>query len=330
MRIFLTGGTGFVGRHTVRWLLANVPEASITVLVRDPSRAQTQWANEPLVRDSRRISWLPGDLLAPETYGLAAQQAEVVIHAAALVSLRNGPEFEQANVGTTDALLTVLQSSAALQRLVFISSISAIDRPLSVRAVGPLTEASTPHPNSDYGRSKLQAEQLVQASGLPYTVLRPAYIFGPDPRPNSSMDRLVQDIRCGARYTRFPFPGRASAIAAEDLASMIWLASQHPNTLNQGFFACNPEPVIIRDAFALLTRALGITRPPRTLSDNAIARISDTNFQRTPDALLQRILFEDFFLCDGQPWFDVTGQTLPHTFEETLLKTAHWYQTQPK
>src|SRR5690606_22586915 len=147
-----------------------------------------------------------------------------------------------ANTDATQSLINALKHSVRLKRLVFLSSISAFDRPLGQPAIGLLTEESIPHPNTDYGKSKLEAEKRVEQSDLPYAILRPSYIYGPYPRINSSMDRLIRNVRDQTHYTRFPFPGRASEIYVEDLAEMIWTASQHPAAENQAFFVSNPEP----------------------------------------------------------------------------------------
>ncbi|MBC7749783.1 MAG: sugar nucleotide-binding protein, partial [Methylotenera sp.] len=43
---------------------------------------------------------------------------------------------------------------------------------------GPHDEATTPDPLNFYGESKLQAEHLVQLSGLPFAIVRPVFIYG--------------------------------------------------------------------------------------------------------------------------------------------------------
>ncbi len=302
MRIFLTGATGFVGRNYLEWVLRHHPDCQITCLVRDPQKAAAQWPQSP-----RQIRWLAGDLLQPDTYQADLQEAELVVHAAALVSLRNGPEFYTQNTEATRQLLGVLSESNALQRLVFVGSISAIDRPPGLPAQGPLTDTSPPHPNTDYGRSKWQAEEAIRARGLPYVILRPAYIYGPHPRANSSMDKLIRHVQAGAHYTRYPFPGRASAIYAEDLAQMLWLAGVHPAVENQSFFISDPQSVPVAQAFADVARALGQPYVSHEISPERLMRMKRTLLHRHPDSLILRILFEDYFLCDPSRWYQLTG-----------------------
>lgn len=319
MRIFLTGATGFVGRNYLEWVLREQPEAQITCLVRDPRKAAEQWPDQP-----RQVHWLAGDLLQPHTYQRELEQAELVVHAAALVSLRNGPEFYAQNTEATQQLLSGLAHSTHLQRLIFVSSISAIDRSPEISAVGPLTEASQPHPNTDYGRSKWQAEEAVRISGLPHVIMRPAYIYGPYPRPNSSMDRMAQHVLSGKPYTRFPFPGRASAIYVDDLSEMLWVAGYHPAIENQAFFISDPEPVLIRQAFTDLAQAMRIPFETLSLNESTVSRTHRYLLRSQPENMMVRILFEDYFYCSPNRWFERTGTSIRYGYAEGLSRTIDW------
>jgi dihydroflavonol-4-reductase len=325
MKIFITGATGFVGRNFLEYIVREIPDAAITCLVRDPQKATSQWEHLPNFGEGR-IHWLQGDLLESATYADALGQAEAVFHIAALVSLRNGPEFYRMNTDATRTLVQTLQNSSQLKRVVMVSSISAVDRPMDQPAVGPLTEESIPSPNTDYGKSKLQAEELLQQSGLPYAILRPPYIYGPYPRLQSSIDRLIHNIHDQAHYTRFPFPGRASEVYVEDLADMIWTAFTHPAAENQVFFVSNPEPVVINDVYDKLAKLLDVPRHTMPLDANAIERFRRILYRRQPENVLLRVLFEDFFYCSPEKWYRLTGFKPRYGLEEGMRKTIRWYQ----
>lgn len=321
MRVFITGATGFVGRNFLAWVLKNVPDAEITCLVRDVAKAKGQWKSNP-----PNVRWLAGDLLAPESFANAVEEAELVFHVAALVSLKNGPEFYTMNTETTRNLLEPLCASGNLQRLVFVGSISAIDRPMDQPAVGPLTEESVPHPNTDYGKSKLLAEELVIKSGLPYSILRPSYIYGPYPRLKSSMDRLIHDVAGQRHYTQFPFPGRASEVYAEDLAGMIWLGGTHEKTLNEAFFVSNPEPVRIAEVYSALAETLGVPHRPMVVAPESLPRFQRQMYAQDPENLMLRILFEDYFYCSPEKWYRATGYQPRYGYREGMARTVSWYR----
>lgn len=323
MAVFITGATGFLGRNLLAYLVARHPERQIICLVRDLEKAKSQWPES-----CNNVNWLPGDLLAPDTYRKEINQAELVFHVAALVSLKNGPEFYTQNTETTRHLLEALRFSQHLQRLVFVSSISAVDRPWELPATELLTEASPLRPNTDYGQSKLQAERLIQESGLPYTIMIPAYIYGPYPRPNSSMERLIRDMVAGKGYTRFPFPGEASAIHVADLAIALWLAASHQDTLNERFFIANPEPIRIQDAYALLAEALGLSFTFHPVDSKSLSRYENRWRTAQPDSLILRILFERYFACSAAKWYQTTRYQPRYTLGEGIDLTVNWYREQ--
>lgn len=322
MKIFLTGGTGFVGRNFLEWLGYHQPDAEIICLVRDLKKVQAQQSQGP-----KTTQWIQGDLLEPDTYQHALQEVQAVFHAAALVSLKNGPEFYRLNTEATRKLIIALGQAEALQRLVFISSISAIDRPLDIPATTPLDETSDPHPNTDYGKSKLLAEEVVAYSGLPYTILRPAYIYGPHPRQNSSMDRLVRHIIARQPYTRIPFPGHASGLHVEDLAAMMWLAAQHPQTLSETFFVSNPTPIRIAEAFAHVANALKVPFQAKSSSPEILHRAQRLWYRQQPDNPLLRILFEDAFACNPAKWYHMTGFQPRYDYQSGIEATIQWYRS---
>jgi nucleoside-diphosphate-sugar epimerase len=253
------------------------------------------------------------------------QSAELVFHVAALVGLRDGEAFFTQNTTATRHFVDTLIPSNRLRRLVFVSSISATDREPGSPATDCLTEAFPPQPQTDYGRSKLQAEQCIIASGLPHTILVPAYIYGPYLRAGSSTERLIQDLRAGKRYTRFPFPGAISAIHTEDLSQALWIAANHPHTLNERFLISNPEPVPIVDAFATLANCLGLnhtfTPSPITLSEADLARYRRQKPSPGSNPILRRILWEHYFACSPAKWYQATGHQAQIAFDDGVRRT---------
>src|SRR6185369_7083699 len=108
----------------------------------------------------------------------------------------NAPDkagFEAGNVAGTAAVIAAAQD-AGVRRLVHISSLAAREPGLS-----------------DYGASKLLSENVVRASGLDWTIVRPPAVYGP-------YDREMLELFRMARLRLMPLPpgGRLSVIAAED------------------------------------------------------------------------------------------------------------------
>ncbi|WP_303675226.1 NAD-dependent epimerase/dehydratase family protein [Vampirovibrio chlorellavorus] len=316
MTIFVTGSTGFVGRNLLEYLVKTQPQQQFVCLVRDLAKARAQWAQQP-----PNIRWLVGDLLRPDTYREALQSAELVFHVAALVGLRDGDAFFTQNTEATRQLVYTLTASNRLRRLVFVSSISATDRYPGSPATDCMTEAFPSQPQTDYGRSKLQAEQRIMASGLPYTIMAPAYIYGPHLRAGASTERLINDLKAGKRYTRFPFPGAVSAIHVEDLSEALWIAATHPNTLNERFLISHPQPVSIVEALATLADCLGLHHTFTPSPNSNLERYRRKKPAPGGNAILRRILWEHYFACSPAKWYRATGHQPAIAFSDGVRKT---------
>jgi len=315
MKLFITGASGFLGRQCVAYL-CGLPQGhgidELVCLVRDQEKA----AFLKTLKPAFKLTILQGDLLDPASYDAAAVSATVVFHLAGLVGLKNGAAFYTQNYQATQQLVSVLQNSTVLQRLVLMSSIAAVDhdkRQWSNTHFEPLTEASPCTPTTDYGGSKYQAEQAVMASGLPYTIIRPAYIIGPHLRAGSSTEKLLLALKQQVSWTRFPFPGRVSWIRAWDLAAVTWQVSQHPETLNHCYFAAYQNPIAISNALAMLAAELQVPFSPRVLSTERVAKWQAWYFARQPENPVLRILYTNYFECNPQALQQLMPLTTPIT-----------------
>jgi nucleoside-diphosphate-sugar epimerase len=113
----------------------------------------------------------------------AAEGVEAIVHSAGLVKAKNRDEFFRVNTeGTENVLAAGFANKTTLRRFVFVSS-QAVAGPSD--ALGnPVDIDAPPRPLTNYGRSKLAAEQKVEASKdeLPVVILRPCAIYGPRDR----------------------------------------------------------------------------------------------------------------------------------------------------
>jgi dihydroflavonol-4-reductase len=176
---FITGSTGYLGRHLVEAVTAHDPGAEISLLVRRPGRLRLPPAL------AGRLCPVVGDVAEPETYATALQGVSTVIHSAALISFRPADQaaLHRANVAGTASLLKAA-CAAGCQTFIHISSISAIGRPPGRLA----DESHDPDPavlaRDAYGWSKVLAEREVMrcAEALHVTLLNPSVIIGPGSR----------------------------------------------------------------------------------------------------------------------------------------------------
>lgn len=167
MNVLVTGGSGFVGGHLVERLLRRGNRVWC-LSRRDPARTFK----------GTSIEWIVADLLDVKAYRSVLEDIDVVFHLAGLLNARRREHYTRVNVDGTRALLDACrQAGGPLRRFVHMSSIAA----MGARDDGDLLrESDRCAPRSEYGRSKLLAEQVVAefASSLPVVVLRPSFIYG--------------------------------------------------------------------------------------------------------------------------------------------------------
>ena len=178
MRVFVTGGTGFVGSHVVDSLLERGHD--VACLVRDPAKA------ERLFR-ARRPALVRGGLDDAGVLREGCQGAQAVVHLAGLTAARRGRDFDTVNAGGTRALVEAAQA-AAPEVFLYVSSLAAAGPTQRGRN---LCERDAARPVSRYGASKLAGEDAVRGSSLPWTILRPPAVYGPRDRAFLTFFRMV-------------------------------------------------------------------------------------------------------------------------------------------
>jgi UDP-glucose 4-epimerase len=177
--LLVTGGTGFVGQTVVPDLIARFPGRIVSVH-RGPRRAP----GLPAPHVEHRC-----DLNDGASWHRLLGAADYVLWMAALRDHGATPaEAHRQNVAPLRAALPALLASRRLRRLVFVSSISAVDQPWHPHRPRPMADGAAAWPSTPYGHSKLAAERLLLGSGLPCTVLRLPFLYGPGFRPGSFLD----------------------------------------------------------------------------------------------------------------------------------------------
>ena len=173
MRILLTGPTGAVGSEVLQQLL----HTTHTVTVFEKHSPQ---AEKVLTPHASRIRIVWGDIADAAGVAAACQGQDVVLHVAALippVADEKPALAERVNVQGTANVIAGLQKNAPDAFLLYTSSISVygdrIDKPW-IEVGDPLQ----PSVGDEYAKTKIQAEALVQASGLDWSIFRLTAIMG--------------------------------------------------------------------------------------------------------------------------------------------------------
>lgn len=259
-RVVITGATGFIGSRLLERLtrdgLRSQP-VHVVAIARHPETLPE------LLR--RQVECHALDLAEAPLNAIAAAcgQGALVYHLAANASVAGGKAAARSNVRATERLLDTLRGCAPT-RIVYASSIGAVDRTPGDRCLEPLDENSPPHPLTRYGASKLEGERLVAASGLPFSIVRPTWVYGPNMRADSHLRVFLGMVRAGKLASRINFPGRVSVIHVDDLCDALLLAGVHDAAEGQTYFATDNEPVSLGTLFRELGEITG--RPAGTMA----------------------------------------------------------------
>lgn len=214
MRVLVTGGTGFVGSHVCRQLMA--AGHAVRLLVRDADKARRYY--QQLAEGIPEL--VTGDVVDGNSVRAALAGCDGVVHAAAgtPMQIKSVEQLFAVNVG---GVRHVVDSALALgiERIVCVSSITAIfnENAAKVTADAPLTASKLP-----YGQSKIEAEvylRKLQATGAPIAIVYPGGVIGPDdPGFSDSFKALKHRIENGFRIFG---NGGMQFIDVRDLAALI-------------------------------------------------------------------------------------------------------------
>lgn len=184
MTLALTGGTGFVG------------QAVLDEAVRRGVALCALARREQAPRQG--VEWRWGDLADSAALARLVEGAEAVLHVAGVINAPDVAGFHAGNVAGTEALVDAA-CAAGVGRFVLVSSLAAREPGLSA-----------------YGKTKRLAEEIVQTSGLDWTIVRPPAVYGP-------RDHEVLELFRFARRGLVPMPaaGRASMLHVDDLARLL-------------------------------------------------------------------------------------------------------------
>jgi UDP-glucose 4-epimerase len=248
LRILVTGSSGFIGSAISSALAA--AGHSVRAASRKPTKitdqAHFQWVELPDLE--KEVDWDP----------LVAGM-DIVVHLAAIAhrSHAESGEYARANRVATASLAKAC-SRHAIKRLIFMSSIGAQAGSAADHVV---TEADEPWPITAYDRAKLAAEEEIRRSGVPFTILRPVIVYGPGAKANIALIMRIAALPLPLPFGAFR--NQRSLLAIDNLVNAVMVCLDGPETLNQTFIVCDPEPITLAEMLATLREAAG--RTPRLI-----------------------------------------------------------------
>lgn len=245
-RIFITGGSGFVGNV----LLSTLPANRVCIFGRKDIGVPNAY-------------FIKGDIHSNTEYLTAFNNIDVVIHLAARVHIMNDsssdPLSEFRAVNTEGTLNLARQAAeAGVKRFIFLSSIKVNGE--STSGCKPFTASDIRRPEDPYGQSKSEAEEqlleLGRETGMEIVIIRPPLVYGEGVKANfaSLMNLVGKGI---------PLPFRAvaknkrSLVSVYNLVDLIKVCIDHPNAANQVFLVSDDDDMSTARMVALMAKVQG-------------------------------------------------------------------------
>ena len=248
--VLVTGATGFTGAALTRKLCER--GARVRAIARASSNVDAL-AGLP-------VEWVRGDVFDPAVVEAAMAGIDTVFHVAAAYreSGLSDDVYRRVHVDSTRLLAEAAVRTPGFRRFVHVSTVGVhghIEAP-------PADETYRFSPGDIYQRTKAEAElwlrEFAPRNGLPFTVIRPAAIYGPGDR------RLLKVFKLAAA-PMVPLIGRSRGlyhlIHVDDLTEIMLLAAVHPAALGEAFIAGDPAALALADIVRTIAAEYG--RTPR-------------------------------------------------------------------
>jgi uncharacterized protein YbjT (DUF2867 family) len=291
MKVFLTGATGFVGRHMLRRLLTE--GHSVRILLRFPEKKARLFGfvQSAMPDWKERLTVAAGDVVSGKGLAAGMQGCDAVIHLVGIIVEKSSNTFEAVHhVGTAKVVEAAKRNG--IKRFVLMSA-------LGVRADGV----------SAYQTSKWKGEEAVRASGIRHCILRPSLIFGPG-------DGFVTQMMDTMRKTPFfrPVPGDGTPkyrpIFIDDVTACFARALITEAATNQTIELGGADELSLNQILAEIARCAGVRKPavhiplPLML---AAAAVAQTLLPNPPVTVDQLRMLREGSTCDIAPMKRIFG-----------------------
>jgi uncharacterized protein YbjT (DUF2867 family) len=290
--ILVTGANGFVGRNLVKRLRQE--GMKVRAVVRTPAKAQA------LADLGAEV--VPGDINDLPSLMAAAAGCDRVVHLVGIIQEAPGVTFKGVHVDGTRNLLEAVKK-AGVRHFIYQSALG-----------------TRPNAKSRYHRTKWEAEELVRASGIPFTILRPSLIYGAG---DLFTIRLSEMIRLSPVL---PVIGsgrsRIQPIFIDDVVECIRKIVTSDSCLNEMYEIGGPEQLTYEAVTKTIAEVMGVNHPTVHMPMffmRTMARVAETLLPKPPVTTDQLIMLQEDNVCSMRDIREVFGIE-PVRFRDGLSK----------
>ena len=318
-KLLITGATGFIGYHLINHAL----DAGIEVTAVTRTTSNTQ-----------HLKGLDLKLVAMDFHDkgsitriLEKGDYDYVIHAAGATKAGNRDDYNLANVASTKNLAEAVLSYP-IKKFLLMSSLAAAG-PIGYHDPDVIRETTIPHPLSNYGRSKLRAEQkLMEFTSLPWLILRPTAVYGPRERDLFIMFKTLDkglEPYIGSREQWLSF------VYVKDLAALTVKALQS-NFVQQMYTISDGNAYTRYDLADRIKKTLGIKtikfRIPLPVVQVLASCMEYISGDKTPALNREKIpeLTAESWQCSIEKAVKDFGYAPRYNLERGIEETVKWYK----
>jgi len=319
-KVLITGASGFIGSRLRDRLL----EQGVDVLaLRRPG--------SPPAKRGRSVELSYEDGAGLEAM-MKAERPDYVFHVAGVTKGVSYADFQRGNVMPTRNLAqAAARSDADLKRFVLVSSLAAYG---PAERTQPVAETHRRRPVEHYGRSKLEAEEALEAvAGLPITIVRPSGVYGPG---DVDYFQLFLSAHRGWNVYFGNETRRFSAVYVDDCVRATLMAAASPGSLGRGYFLTDGVPTTWGEFQERVVR-----HTPRRVRTLRLPEALVTLAAHGGELLTRidgkaRLLNRQKAIMSAQECWTCSGDAAREDFgfeaevhqEEGVQRTAAWYREQ--
>ena len=326
MKILITGASGFIGSFIVEEALRRGFETWAAVR-KSSSREYLQ---------DERIHFIELNLSSKAQLmeQLRPHQFDYVVHAAGVTKCLNKQDFHRINTeGTKHLVEAILELQMPIKRFVYLSSLSIFGAIKEQQPYEEIKETDNPQPNTEYGKSKLEAEQYLESvsSRVPYIILRPTGVYGPREKDYFIMAKSIKqhsDFAVGYKRQDITF------VYVKDVVQAVFLALEKGEN-GRKYFLSDGQVYQSATFSNLIHEELGrpwwirITAPVWVLRiitfiGEYVGRMTGKVTALNNDKY--NILKQRNWRCDIQPAIDELGYQPTYNLEQGVKETIQWYK----
>lgn len=254
--------------------------------------------------------------------------SKAIIHAAGkahdLKQVTNDSEYFEINTDLTKKLFDQFLKSEC-KIFIYLSSVKAVKD----KVMGSLVEDELPDPITDYGKSKLKAEEYILSQSLPegksYYILRPCMVHGPGNKGNLNL--LYNFVNKGFPYPLASFENKRSYLSVENLCFIISELLYREDIPSGIYNVCDDEALSTSEVVTLLSNA--INKTPRLLHVpkklvSFLAKMGD--YFKLPLNTQRLEKLTENYQVSNQKIKQILKKKLPLTVREGILKTAQAFK----